>query len=418
MRLKSGSCIALVRRTSIDMKIRTCLFWAHLLIGSVFGCFLFVIAATGAMLAYQREVLTWADRSVAVKPPGDGAQRLPVEELVRRARDAAGTPPPTITIYSNPAAPVLFQMERFSVLYLDPYTGAVLGRGAAGTRSFFGKVEGVHRWFGACGFLRKPARQFKFALNLCFLFLLLSGTVLWLPRSWTRKHLRVIVWFRRSRTPHARHWNWHHAVGLWCALPLLVMSLTGLVLSYDWANDLVYRLAGSKVPPADHVFDPLGADRLMNAGFAWNALMDRAQHQVPGWHSITAAVPDAVAAPVSFTIDTGEGGRPNQQSTLVLDATSGRVLKWQPFQEKSRGEQLREWARWTHTGESLGLIGQTLAFIATCGTMILVWTGLSLAIHRLQVNVAKTQRLPRRVNARGESLLEPRPEQIRSTSNI
>lgn len=405
------------RGTSTNMKIRTCLFWAHLFIGSVFGCFLFVIAATGAVLAYQRQILGWADRSVIVQPPSHGAQLLVVEELVRRASALEGTPPPTITIYSNPTAPVMFQMERFSVLYLNPYSGAVLGHGAAGTRAFFGRVEGVHRWFGAYGFLRKPARQLKFALNVGFLFLLVSGTVLWPPRSWTRKHLRAISWFRCSRTSHARNWNWHHAIGLWCALPLLVMSLTGLVLSYDWANNLVYQLARDKVPPPDHVFDRVGANRLIHSGFVWNSLMDRARLQVRGWRSITATVPDAVSAPIIFTIDTGDGGHPSQQSTLVLDAKSGRVLEWRPFQEKSTGEQLRELARWTHTGESLGLIGQTLAFIATCGTMLLVWTGFSLAIHRLQGNLARARRLPPGRSTRGESLPDHQHEAVESTSN-
>jgi uncharacterized iron-regulated membrane protein len=33
-----------------------------------------------------------------------------------------------------------------------------------------------------------------------------------------------------------RDWNWHHAVGFWSAPALLLITLTGLVMSYQWAN--------------------------------------------------------------------------------------------------------------------------------------------------------------------------------------
>jgi threonine/homoserine/homoserine lactone efflux protein len=40
--------------------------------------------------------------------------------------------------------------------------------------------------------------------------------------------------------------------------------------------------------------------------------------------------------------------------------------------------------RFTHTGEAGGIPGETLAAIASLGGALLVWTGISMALHRLR----------------------------------
>ena len=41
------------------------------------------------------------------------------------------------------------------------------------------------------------------------------------------------------------------------------------------------------------------------------------------------------------------------------------------------------WLRFLHTGEALGWPGQLVAGIASLGGVMLVWTGLALAVRRL-----------------------------------
>ena len=71
------------------------------------------------------------------------------------------------------------------------------------------------------------------------------------------------------------------------------------------------------------------------------------------------------------------------RSTLFVDATSGAATKWESYGERNAGQQLRTWFRFTHTGETGGLIGQMIGFIACVGGAFLVWTGFSLALRRL-----------------------------------
>jgi uncharacterized iron-regulated membrane protein len=53
------------------------------------------------------------------------------------------------------------------------------------------------------------------------------------------------------------------------------------------------------------------------------------------------------------------------------------------FADGSLGQRLRAFVRFGHTGEYGGLLGQTIAAIASLGACVLVYTGLSLAIRRL-----------------------------------
>lgn len=81
--------------------------------------------------------------------------------------------------------------------------------------------------------------------------------------------------------------------------------------------------------------------------------------------------------PLTFTIDTGAGGRPDQRSQLTLDRRTGDVVRWEPFSTFNAGRRLRAWFRFVHTGEAGGIAGQTIAGMASTGSMVMVWRPLS-----------------------------------------
>jgi uncharacterized iron-regulated membrane protein len=67
---------------------------------------------------------------------------------------------------------------------------------------------------------------------------------------------------------------------------------------------------------------------------------------------------------------------------LALDIGTGSVTRWEPFDTQSLGRRLRSWTRFTHTGEYYGLVGQTVAGVVSAGAVVLVYTGLALALRR------------------------------------
>src|SRR6185503_6741603 len=103
-------------------------------------------------------------------------------------------------------------------------------------------------------------------------------------------------------------------------------------------------------------------------------------------------LPTAASAPLTFNIDSGTGGQPQKRAQLVLDRSTGNVVRWEPFSSYTRGRQLRSILRFAHTGEVVGIIGQTIAGLVSAGGAMLVFTGLALAIRRFLAWAANRSR--------------------------
>jgi uncharacterized iron-regulated membrane protein len=373
------------------MTPRRFLFWIHLTAGSVAGLVILIMSVTGMLLAYKRQIINWADRSFQSQPE-PGAQRLPVEELLAKLQSAQGMPS-GITVRSESDAPVAFDFGRERIVFVNPYTGLVLGGGSPKLRAFFSEVEDLHRWVGVSAEQRASGRAITGACNLSFLILVITGPCLWWPKEWTWKNLKKITLMRAGPWGRARDWNWHNALGLWCGVPLFLIVVTGVIMSYAWASNLLYRMTGNTPPPQGPVAGQTRSERNSRQGKAqaseasrfegMERLFARAGQQVPGWKTVSVRLPGTPKNSLTFTIDRENGGRPDLRSQLTLDAASGELLRWEPFSSYNRGRQLRSWARFTHTGEAFGLLGQTIAALASAGASLLVFTGLSLALRRL-----------------------------------
>src|SRR6185503_12334387 len=208
-----------------------------------------------------------------------------------------------------------------TTLFVNPYTGAILGEGSPKVRNFFRGVTEWHRWLGAKGENRNVARAITGACNLGFLFLVMSGFYLWWPRNWNLKSIRNVTWFRRGLQAKARDFNWHNVIGFWSAVPLFIVVLSAVVISYTWAGNLVYRVVG-EAPPAPRPNQPATPPRDNAAQTTFdnlNSAWARAEQQASDWQSISLQLPAATAAQLTFNIDRGNGGQPQKRAQLVLD---------------------------------------------------------------------------------------------------
>jgi len=378
--------------------IRKALFWLHLSAGTLAGIVIFIMSLTGVMLAWQRQMIHWAGREFHNQPQA-GQAKLAPEALFAAAAKAKGGAPTALILRSAADEPAAAEFGRESTLYINPYSGQVLGEGSRAVRAFFRVTEDWHRWLAAGIESRATARGITGAANLIFLGVLISGVYLWLPKMWTMQYLRPAIWFRRGRNGRARDWNWHNTFGIWCVVPLIVIVGSGVVMSYPWANDLVYRITGSEVPqpsgPGRGGAGGRGGPGRSGPAFETgrlNAMWAKAEQQVPEWKIITFRPPASPRAPIQFQIDSGDGGRPQLRGQLTFDRKTGDVTRWEPFSSNSPGRRLRTWLRFSHTGEAFGIPGETIAALASAGAMFLVWTGISLAIRRLLRSVARQKR--------------------------
>ena len=371
---------------------RKFIFWCHLLVGMAAGVIIFTMSVTGVLLTYEKQIVAWADlRASRIALPSPGTSRLPVQTLLDEIRKARpGLNINSVTVRADASEPAAFGIAGGSILFVNPYTGAVIGEGNKSVKGFFRGVTELHRWLGAEGDNRAAARAITGACNLGFLFLVLSGFYMWWPKKWTKEQFRNVLWFKRRLPGKARDFNWHNVIGFWSFVPLFFIVLSAVVISYSWAGNLVYRLVG-ETPPA-----PRASQAQTNPGLqrgdregeisfeGLDRLWLRAEQQMPGWKSISLRLPTSADTPLIFTIDQGNGGQPQKRATFTLNRNTGETIRWEPFSSYTAGRKLRTILRFAHTGEVAGIFGQTIAGLVSAGGAVLVFTGLALALRRIR----------------------------------
>jgi uncharacterized iron-regulated membrane protein len=374
------------------VKIRKVIFWMHLIAGVLASVVILIMSFTGVCLAFESPLVNSAERAVReIAPPAPDARRLSYVALLEKARAAnPDTVPTGLFIRPEAAASVMVNFGREDVLYLNPYTGEILGHGSK-IRGLMQQIENWHRWLGAAETHRPAARAVTGAGNFTFLFLAVSGVYLWWPRAWNWKALRPSVWFVGGLRGKARDWNWHNTIGLWCSPILVILTLTGVVMSYQWANNLLYRLCGNQPPPPQaeraggnqsrEKSRPAETDSDDQEPMNIDALVGKAQQQMPDWSTLTLRLPPRTGAPVTISLQ--QSGAPSfYRSQLTLNSSTAEMVKWEPFSGQNRGRKLRTWARFMHTGEAGGLLGQTIAAVASAGGVVLVCTGVAMDCRR------------------------------------
>jgi uncharacterized iron-regulated membrane protein len=379
-------------------QLRKIIFWIHLGTGLAAGLGVALMGATGAIMAFEPQLLEWAERaSSTVAVPEGKASRLPVDQLLERAKGVPSQAAPiAVTVYADPRAAVRVSTGRRDGVHVNPYTGEARVLAGAGWRSLFQTMIDWHRALGFSGEKRAIGRAIIGACNAAFFFLALSGLYLWWPRRWSDRALRLSIWFRRGLSGRARDWNWHNATGFWSLSVLLVVTASGMMISYAWASNLISRFTGDPIPAARGpaaaapVTVPPPAPGVKPLPL--DTLFATAAQQVPGWKTISLRMGqpgrpqpgDRAARPPASTFSIKEAKAwPLFSSVQVsLDPVTGKVLRREAFQDLRRDRRIRSWLRFLHTGEALGWPGQLVAGIVSLGATLLVWTGFALAWRR------------------------------------
>lgn len=367
------------------MSFKRIIFWAHLVVGVAFGLVILLMSATGVVLTYERQIISYME-SRAVEKPAD-AQLLSVDELATAVLTNGGQPGNSLVLPRQDGAPATLSVSRRENHLLNPYTGERIDNAAEGTKSFFGTVTALHRWFALTGENRSLGRAVTGAANLGFLFILVSGIYLWWPKKWTWRIVKLNLFFRRNLpTAKARDYNWHHVFGIWSLVPLFAVVVSGVVISYPWASNMVAAVFGPVSPAATGQAaseERQGQNRAQGEAVSLQAIADTLKQAQPDWQTLSVKLPNGQAARVVMTVDTGNGTQLSRQTTYTVSRVSGEVLGVSGAEDQPAGRRARVFLRFLHTGEVYGFIGQTLAGLASLASVFLFYTGFALAYRRL-----------------------------------
>lgn len=357
------------------------LFQLHWFFGITAGLVLSVMGITGALYAFEDELMHLINRDVEVSRTAE--RPLPPAELASRLEARTGKPIAilSVDIEGDDPARVWFKPppgeRRGEMRNFNPYDGELLGdlRG----EGFFSFVLMLHR-FLAVG---ETGKQITAASTIALIFFCLSGLYL----RWPRQALNWRAWLTLDWAKKGRAFNWdlHAVFGTWCLLFYLIMALTGLYWSYEWYNRGMVKLM-SDDPAAD--------------------LMARGSRPGPG-QSQPATAPNLAAIWDSLQRETGDDLRrynvrlpqgPGQQATVYyllksgphdrainqmsLDPASGQVTYISRYADKSLSNQLLISNYAVHTGSYFGLPGRVIWAAAALTMPLFFVTGLLLYFDR------------------------------------
>jgi uncharacterized iron-regulated membrane protein len=369
----------------------------HLWIGIGLAILLIPISISGGLLVFHDEFDALLNpHRYAVSGP---QMALPAADYLTRAGEAvAGSPddlqPAALRLPAEPGAPVQVQARaqksepgqrpRFVTVYLDPPSGRVLDV-VEFRSSLFGFLHVFHENLTIPQY---SGRQIVGWAGLGMLTLSLSGIYLWWPRG---GFLRGLRWSRSTRFT----FNLHHMAGFWISIPLAIVSLTGIYLSFPQTARTAMTSVATMSPQGPRGFGPIAKNSSLTADKALE--IAAAQN--------TGATPRVVFLPTA-----ARGNRDAAPSWRVqMDRADGMALNVtvsdrdgaaRVLPAPQSGDRAARWIRWIHEGSNSGPVWKTLVFATGLLPTIFAVTGTIMWLRRRAVRrgagmaVAETQLRP------------------------
>ncbi|MAP95144.1 MAG: hypothetical protein CMK07_09355 [Ponticaulis sp.] len=369
------------------MSFRRILFWSHLAAGLVVGVFVLIMSVTGIALMYENSIVLAVNDSVKVEAPENTAPMTADELAQAQTVLDAGDRGVSLNWDNRENAPIMVRAGRSTPISISPYTAEIVENPSWAVDDAFHFLMEIHRWLAAEGEARSTARAITGAANLAFLFLLLSGLYLWIPKAWRWVFLKNNLFMRKSYpTGKARDFNWHHVFSIWASIPLFFIIISGVMISYPWAGQLIYTVWGEERPQrggpsGDEVTETVDLSELASFQDGFEAVQAFGDRK---WTRITLSLPsDPAATTLSFQRHYGDRIIPQQRVSMTYDRATQEIVDVRTYADNSPATKTRMFLRFAHTGERFGLIGSTIAGLASLAACFLVYTGFALSYRRL-----------------------------------
>ncbi|QJB34358.1 PepSY domain-containing protein [Chitinophaga oryzae] len=385
----------------------------HLYLGLAAGLVITISCLTGALLVFEKELTETFNHSRYYVQPEK--ERLPLDqiaEMVKQQVPGAGIS--RIQVYADPSRSLAVQLDegkkggmskeargeskkeagkemkpagdkavraggkeqkksKGRTAFVNPYTGKVIELYSY-QKTFYYQIFSLHRWLLA----GDTGKMITGASTLIFLFILITGIVLWWPK--TRKILQQRLKVKWDGGWKRLNHDMHVVLGFYVCIFLFVSVFTGLTWSYEWFNKGLFAVLGASPKPMEAPASVVAPETTGN--ISYEAALTQVKQQAPDAQYYAVAMPRDKEASIQVTLLPAGALNEAATTSYYLDQFSGKVLKSQTFSERNLGQKVRGMIKPLHTGSIFGLPSKIFALLLALLGATFPTTGTILWINR------------------------------------
>lgn len=359
----------------------------HLWLGLGSGLIVFIVALTGSLLVFEKEIDQFLNPEFynvstigKTKKTIDYCTDILQEQYSIKKINR-------IQIFNDSSRTLIIigkdKDKQTQIFSMDPYTGKVLGVVAQKTR-FFSVVLSIHRQL-----LVEDIGEIITGIScLIFVFMLISGLILWWPKK--AKHLKQRLTVKWQASFKRVNWDFHSTFGFYSFLILLIIALTGLTWSFKWFESGMYFLAdGTTERRSAKVENPTKTDPKLDQTTFYQSIYTKSDSIFPYKGNIQIRMPADTINSILVLKENVEMSIPNQSSAAYFDKYTGENIEVRPYENFSNGDKLKRLVYPIHTGSIYGLPTKIVAFLVCLFATTLPITGLIIWLGRKKKNKVK-----------------------------
>jgi uncharacterized iron-regulated membrane protein len=366
----------------------------HLWLGLISGIFVCFLGITGCILAFEREIedVTQPYRFTQVQK---SALLTPSRLKQIADQQVPGKHAHSIGYQVGKSAQVVYYAadpEYYWIVFLNPYTGEVL-KVKNMDDDFFRIVIMGHYYLWLPPNVGQPVLA---SATLMFLFLLISGLILWWPknRAASKKRFSIKLNAKWKRV----NYDLHNVLGFYMTWILIFIAISGLVMGFQWFAGSVYWISsgGDRMKPFKETYsDTTTITPNIHKQPAIDLLWARTMAGLPGYTGgVEVHVPenDKLAIEVAINPDTDTYWKADylyyDQYTLKeipVDHIFGKLS------DASLSDRISRMNYDIHIGAIAGLTGKIMAFFASLIAASLPITGFIIWWGRKKKQKAKVK---------------------------
>lgn len=378
---------------------KTVSLWLHKWMGILSGIVVFILGITGCIYTFHDDLklICYPQKYILVSP--GQAQALSLSELSAIANKSLpdGEKVSRVDLFPAKNRSWIFRAQATDEnafghwnyytyskrVFVNPYTGEVLAIENSKTE-FFQLMLQLHMNLLLGKKIGHPLVAYSTVL---FVFIMLTGVILWWPKRWKSNKISRSFWPKWSVNWKRLNHDLHNIIGFYSLILGLLIGITGLFFSFpafkSWAGDQLDKLTSGST--AIEKIEPL------NIQWGNNPLDDALSYLLKtypnsGMMSIRLRKEDAASFDIQIRL---EEQKTNKFKWYYFDKKALTLDKVISHDKQTAGERLGSLNFDLHTGNIAGWPTKILAFIISLFCASLPVTGYIIWINKSKKRVKR-----------------------------